>query len=135
MGQIVGLDTAIFIYLLEDKAPYADHCANILQRIQCGADQGIFANLGMIELLTGPKRTQQLEQVHEFRNYLEHFPNLTLAELNDPVIEFASDFRAYYRISTPDAVHIACSIVYGADEFITNDKALKKIKEIKVKLL
>lgn len=135
MEQTVGLDSSLFIYLLEQNPHYFKKVRALFSDIQTGKLDGLFANLGLIEIFTGPKQTEQYELLYKYRRLINDFPNLTITELNEPVIDIASDLRAHYKIATPDAVHIASAIVYGADTFITNDKALKKVKEIKVKLL
>ena len=43
--------------------------------------------------------------------------------------------RAKYSIKTPDAIQIAVGILYGANNFLTNDPVLKKVPEIKVLIL
>lgn len=135
MGQKVGLDSSLFIYLIEQNERYFEQVKSIFSDIQTDKLEGLFANLGLIEILTGPKQVQAYELVHEYRTLINDFPNLTITNLNEPVIDIASDLRAQYKIGVPDAVHIASAIVYGADTFITNDKALKKVKEIEVQLL
>ena len=135
MGQKVGLDSSLFIYLQEENQKYLTKVESILSSVQSGKIEGVFANIGLVEIFTGPKKTQQPELFHEYRILLKTFPNLQIAELNQPVIELAADLRATYGIGTPDAIHIASALVYGADTFITNDKALKKVKEIEIQLL
>lgn len=135
MGQKVGLDSSLFIYLIEQNPQYFEQVKRIFSDIQADKLEGLFANIGLIEVLTGPKQAEEYELVHEYRTLINDFPNLTITELNEPVIDIASDLRAQYNIAVPDAIHIASAIVYGADVFITNDKALKKVKEIAIQLL
>jgi len=66
---------------------------------------------------------------------ITHFPHLTIVGINEQIVELASDLRAHYSLATPDAIHIATAIDFGACTFITNDKALRKVKEISVELL
>lgn len=42
------------------------------------------------------------------------------------------DLRVNYNLKTPDAIHLATAIEHKADVFITNDKQLKKVKEIAI---
>ena len=43
--------------------------------------------------------------------------------------------KAKYHIRTPDSIQLATGIIHGAETFITNDLALKKINEIKIIVL
>lgn len=135
MGQVIAFDTNIFVYLLQRHSLYYSEARNLLRTVQSGENEGLFANIGLTELLTGYKQLNRYDEAYDYKNLLSHFPNLTITELNEPVVDFASDLRANYTIKTPDAIHLASAIVNGADIFITNDKALKKVKEIKVQLL
>ena len=48
------------------------------------------------------------------------------------VAEKAAEIRAKYGVKPPDALQVATSLVHHAEAFITNDKELKKIKEINI---
>ena len=48
------------------------------------------------------------------------------------MFDTSAKLRAQYGIKTPDAIQLAIGIENNGSLFITNDKALKKIKEIKV---
>jgi len=60
---------------------------------------------------------------------------LTTLMIERDVAIKAAELRAKYRIRTPDAIQIATSIIGNAGAFITNDIALKKVKEIVVLIL
>lgn len=135
MGKTIAIDSSLFIYLLENHEIYADRCDAILKKVVRGEVDGLLASLGLAEIMTGPKKIGHMEEAYKIRDYILNFPNLSLVHTNLPIIDLASDLRAYYHLNTPDAIHLASAIVYGADVFITNDKALKKVKEIAIQLL
>ncbi|OGG72524.1 hypothetical protein A3A38_04160 [Candidatus Kaiserbacteria bacterium RIFCSPLOWO2_01_FULL_53_17] len=132
---LVGLDTSLFIYLLEDHPSYAPKAARIFDALRKGKHVGLFSALGMIEILTGPKKQGRDDLAAQYEHHLRHFPNLSIVGLNERIVWIASDLRAKYGIKTPDAIHLATSIDAGARTFITNDKSLRKVKEIRVVLL
>jgi predicted nucleic acid-binding protein len=135
MEKIIGIDTSLFIYLFEENHEYLAQSSKIFRAIESGKYKGIFSVIGMIEILTGPKKKQQAGIAAEYEYRLRNFPNLSIIGINERIVWLSSDLRAKYGITTPDAIHIATAIDSGAKKFITNDKALKKIKEIKVEIL
>lgn len=59
---------------------------------------------------------------------------LEVVELDAAVIDIATELRANHPgvIRTPDAIQLACAIASRADQFVTGDKKLAAIQEIKV---
>jgi len=135
MGHIIGLDTCVFIYVLEANPEYARRAENILSALERGSASAVFASIGLIEILTGPKKKNRYDLASQYRAIIARFPHLDVMGLTEPIIELASGMRARYGIPTPDAIHLATAIDFGAETFITNDKRLKKVKEINVSLL
>ncbi len=131
--QIIGIDTAIFAYVFNNHPMFGRKALEIIKSIENGERLGIFSGIGMVELLTGPKKAKRFNHVIAYKEKIKSYPNLILGNLNDHIIEIASDLRAKYGLRTPDAIHIATAIDAGAKEFYTNDRNLKKVKEIKVK--
>ena len=40
-------------------------------------------------------------------------------------VELMSDLRAQYGLRTPDAIHLATTLLHGGQAFITNDACLR----------
>lgn len=132
MGQKIGLDTVVVIYLLEEHPQYFSYAENLFKNIEKGHIEAVFSVVGLIELQTGVKRRNRYDLAFSYRTLLGTFPNFSIIGINEQIVEIASELRAKYDISTPDAIHIATAIDFGADTFITNDKTLQKVKEIAV---
>ena len=135
MAEVIGLDTPLFIYLLEDHPRYARRASRILELVRSGKATGVFSAIGMIEILTGPKKRGRGDLAAQYEHHLRNFPNLSVVGLNERIVWIASDLRAKYGITTPDSIHIATAIDFGAGKFVTNDRPLAKVKEMRVVLL
>ncbi|MEW6610074.1 MAG: type II toxin-antitoxin system VapC family toxin [Patescibacteria group bacterium] len=135
MGKMIGIDSSVLIYLWEKNPEFLTSARRILQTIERGDYCGVFSIIGIIEIFTGVKSQNRYDLVPIYRNLIKNFPNLIVAGITERVVDISSDLRAMYKLRTPDAIHIATAIDFGADEFITNDDALRKIKEIKITLL
>lgn len=135
MGQVVGIDSSLFMYVWNRHPEFLEAAKKILTEVQDGREWGVLAEIGIIELLTGPKKHGRYAEAKEYKEKILNFPNLFIKNLNNNIVELASDLRAKYNLRTPDAIHIATAIDAGATVFYTNDKALKKVKEIKIQTL
>jgi predicted nucleic acid-binding protein len=76
------------------------------------------------------------ELAEKFKTYLKNGPNLTLLPIGETIGETAGALRGKYPyLKTVDAVQIAAALDAGAEAFLTNDKKLSKIMEVKILVL
>ena len=133
--SVIGLDTSIFIYHLEDHPRYSPLTEIIFNALEKGINKGVASYLTLMEILVKPK-TEGLPQVaRDYEYYLTTFPNLTFYEMGLNVARKASDLRSVDRIKTPDAIQLATAITHGATVFLTNDKTLERVKGVNVFIL
>jgi len=135
MGRPIAIDSSIFIYLLEGNPEYLSLARNLFLQVQSGEFVAVLSVIGLVEILTGPKKRGRYDIAKEYKDLIIHFPNLTVMGISDNIVELSSNLRAKYNLATPDAVHIASAVDFGAEKFITNDSGLARVKEIKVELL
>ena len=60
---------------------------------------------------------------------------LSIDNISIPVAEIAAELRAQHNIRTPDALQLATAMDSGCEAFLTNDRSLKRVKDIDVLLL
>ena len=132
---VIGLDSSLFIYHLEDHRRYAPLTETIFSALEKGANKGVTSYLTLMEILVKPKAEGHLQVARDYEYYLTTFPNLTFYEMGLEVVRKASDLRSTERIKAPDAIQIATAILYGATAFFTNDKIFERIKGIDVCIL
>ena len=132
---IIGLDSSIFIYHLEDHLRYAPLTEPIFTALENGINKGITSYLTLMEILTKPKAEGLFQVARDYEYYLTTFPNLTFYEMGLEEARKASDLRASERIKAPDAIQVATAILHGATAFLTNDKFFERIKGIDVLIL
>lgn len=135
MGRPVGIDSMLFVYYFEGTPKLVDYSEKVLAKIKEGHQEGVMSLIGIIEIITGPKRLKNFALAQRYKNLIATFPHLTIVNLNDNIVELASDLRGKYGIATPDAIHIATAIDARAAKFVTNDRDLKRVKEIRVGML
>ncbi|MBA4349269.1 MAG: PIN domain nuclease [Thermodesulfovibrio sp.] len=134
-GQIIGIDTMVFIYHLEDHPDFSHITEKLFVDIEKGKYNAVTSFVTLLEILVKPKMEGITRVISDYRDLLLTFPNLKFCPLDLKVSDMASTLRAKYSIKTPDAIQIATAILEGAAVFVTNDGQLKKAKEINIVLL
>ncbi len=133
--RLYGVDAMLFVYHFEDNPEFGPRAAEIFQGAEDGLHQLVTSVLSLMEVLVIPKRHGMTALAQRYREIFESFPNLKVLPIDEAIIEIAADLRARYSLRTPDALHIATAIHGGADEFLSNDKALQRVTEIPVRLI
>jgi len=132
---VVGLDTSIFIYHLEDHPRYAPATEIIFHALEEGRNRGITSFLTLMEILVKPKIEGLLEVARDYEYYLTTFPNLTLFPFELEITRKASDLRAVSRFKAPDAIQLATALHHGATGFLTNDRMFEKVSVLEIAIL
>lgn len=130
--QLIGIETAPFIYFVEQHPTYIDRVRTIFRQVNNGTPQAITSVITLTEVLVMPIQTGHTQYQQEYRDMLLNTANITTQPVSAPIAERAAHLRARYRLRTPDALHIATALVAGCDAFLTNDLALKRVTEIQV---
>ena len=133
-GQVVCFDTAPLIYFIEEHSVYLPILKNIFGEVSKNEIHGIASHLALIEVLVKPLQAGAYDIAARYRDILL-CGALKMCPLEEKIAEKAARIKAVYGIKTPDAIHVATAICGNADIFITNDKRLRAVKEIKVLML
>ena len=134
-GLRVCIDTAPIIYFIEKNPRYLNVVRPVFAEIDAGRIEAITSTITLLEVLVQPIKANNRSLAEQYREVLLYSEGLTTFEILHEVSEMSSELRAKYSIKTPDAIQVAVSILYGANKFITNDSALKKVSDIDVLVL
>lgn len=126
------LDTAPFIYFVEKHSTYLDRCREIFQRINAGEIIGVSSVITLTEVLPVPIRDGDNQIEKAYRNILLNSRNFSLIVIGNSVAERAARLRARYRLRTSDALQIASALIAGCDAFLTNDRGLVRVTDLKI---
>jgi predicted nucleic acid-binding protein len=129
-AKIIGLDTSIFIYFLENNERYGELSRITINGIEKGKWEGVTSTITLMEITVRPWQLGRESAAREYEAILVHFPNLSIVDVDRKVARAAAQLRAKYNISPPDALQVAASLSYGAKAFFTNDKRLSKLDEV-----
>ena len=129
-AKVIGLDTPIFIYFLENNARYGPLAQLTINGIEKGKWQGVTSTITLMEITVRPWQLGRESAAREYEAILVHFPNLSVVDVDRNVARAAAQLRAKYNVSPPDALQVAASLSYGAKAFLTNDKRLSRLQEL-----
>jgi predicted nucleic acid-binding protein len=138
LGEIktIFLDTAPVIYFIEAHHQFGPLVKQVVELMNENRIQAFTSVLTLSEVLPKPVETGNDELVEKFKTYLKSGPNLTLLPIGEAIGETAGVLRGKYPyLKTVDAIQIAAALDADADVFLTNDKKLSGIKEIKILVL
>ena len=129
-AKVIGLDTPIFIYFLENNERYGPLAQLTINGIEKGKWQGVTSTITLMEITVRPWQLGRESVAREYEAVLVHFPNLSVVDVDRNVARAAAQLRAKYNVSPPDALQVAASLSYGAKAFLTNDKRLSRLQEL-----
>jgi predicted nucleic acid-binding protein len=129
-AKVIGLDTPIFIYFLENNEQYGELARITINGIEKGKWEGVTSTITLMEITVRPWQLGRESAAREYEAVLVHFPNLSIVDVDRKVARAAAQLRAKYNVPPPDALQVAASLSSGAKAFLTNDKRLAKLQEL-----
>jgi len=133
--KVIALDTAPFIYYIEEVAPYADLLDPVFNLMERQALRAVTSAVTIAEILTKPFTNKNSALADEIKFALKSFASLSIASIDEKLAEGAALIRARYTIRLPDALQVAAAVQGQATLFLTNDKRTKKVDAVEVLVL
>lgn len=128
----VGLDTAVFIYFIEEHSEYLPVVEPVFAGIDGGRWEGVTSTVTLLETLVVPYRAGNVQLAAQYEALLERGRGLRLVDLDRPLLRAAAHLRARYGVRTPDALQIAAALAGGCTAFVTNDRRLPEIPGLRI---
>ncbi len=133
--QRLYVDTAPFIYYTERREGYVETMHTIFLAVAQGQIHVDTSVITLVETLMKPLQNHDLPLAERYRQMFYRTQHVTLLPLSASVAERAADLRARYNLRTPDALHVATALDAGCDAFLTNDRGIKRVTDIRVLVL
>jgi len=127
------LDACGIIYLIESQQEQGRKTRLLINQAIQAETQLAVSRLSFLECRVLPLKSKNSALLDCYDRFFR-LPGLEVIELDATVIDIATELRANYpnSLRTPDAIQLACAITSGADQFLTGDKKLTAIQEVKV---
>ena len=128
----VALDTAVFIYFVEENSRFLPLVEPVFEAIDREALPAITSALTLLETLVVPLRANDRALAGRYQALLTRSRGLRMIDLDSSLMRTAAEIRAMTRASTPDALQLAGALRGGAVTFLTNDRRLPEIPSLEI---
>lgn len=123
----VGLDTAAFIYWMEEHRVFLPAMEPIFRAIAEGRLEGVTSGVTLLETLVVPLRAGDRDLADRYETCLTRARGIRLVDLDRPLLRAAAELRATLRVKTPDALQLAAALRFRCTTFVTNDRRLPAV--------
>jgi predicted nucleic acid-binding protein len=128
-----ALDTALFIYYIEENAVFLPLVAPIFEDVAAGRREVVSSSLTLLEVLVVPYRAGNLVLAERYEACLSRSRGVRLVDVDRSQLRTAAQLRALRpSVRTPDALQLAAALSAGCSAFVTNDRDLPAVPGLKV---
>lgn len=131
----VFVDTSPLIYLVEGSTAHRNK-VNHQFRAWIEDDAYIVTSvISFMELLVHPKRSSDSRLENKYRNMLKSILSAPYLNVDEQAACLAAEFRSSYGFRALDSLQLAVASISGCGVFYTNDKELRRMRNIEVILV
>ena len=128
----VAVDTAIFIYFIEEQPKYVPVILPLLEQADQGRRTLITSALTLLEVLVVPYRKLDVRLARRYETLLTRSRGVRLVDVTHEQLRVAAQLRAVTGVKTPDALQLAGALTNGCKTFLTNDRDLPQLPDLRV---
>lgn len=128
----VALDTAIFIYFIEEDSRFLPLLRPVFERIDSGRLLAVTSALTLLEVLVVPYRAGNLALAERYEALLTRSRGLRLFDMDGPLLKSAAQLRAAFKLKPPDALQLSAALRANCRKFLTNDRRIPAIPNLTV---
>ena len=125
------LDAAPVIYAVEQVAPFFPV---VDARLSTSGTVRVASDLTRMECRVKPVREGNANLLKDYDDFFA-YAVVEIVALSREVMDRATEIRARYGFTTPDAVHLAAAVVTSCDVFLTNDHRLDRFPDISIEVV
>jgi predicted nucleic acid-binding protein len=126
----IFIDTAPVIYFVERHPQFVNVVDPIFARLETDIT-AVVSPITLSECLVGAIRSGLADLEQAFVDVLLS-NEVVFVDINAAIARDAARIRLLYNLQLPDALQIAIALASKCDAFLTNDKDLKRVTELKI---
>ncbi|HUF74533.1 MAG TPA: PIN domain-containing protein [Gammaproteobacteria bacterium] len=123
----VGVDTALFIYFIEEEPRYLPVIEPLFKAADEGSRELVTSALTLLEVLVVPYRAGDLALAERYEALLTRSRGIRIIGLSMEQLRAAAQLRAVTGAKTPDALQLVAALLAGCATFLTNDRRIPSI--------
>ena len=132
----IFIDTAPIIYYIEAHPRFGPLAKEVIDACQYRVLIAYSSVIILTEVLPKPVQEGREDLADRFAEFLIRGKNFNLIAISTDIAEKAGRLRGKYPfLKAMDAIQLAAAIHKNVDAFLTNDKSLKQVKELKILML
>lgn len=128
----VGIDTAIFIYVIEEHPKYLPLIRPLFEEADQGERGLISSTLTLLEVLVVPYRAGNRILAERYEALLTRSRGVRLVEISHDQLRAGAQLRATTGVKTPDALQLVAALSAGCATFLTNDHRLPAVPGLRI---
>jgi predicted nucleic acid-binding protein len=128
-----AVDTAIFIYLIEESPRYLRAIRPLFVQADEGGRELVTSAITLLEVLVVPYRAGDLTLAERYESLLTRARGIRLVEVDGGQLRAAAQLRALQTgLRTPDALQIAAALGGGCSTLVTNDRRFPEVPGLRI---
>jgi predicted nucleic acid-binding protein len=132
----IFFDTAPVIYYIEANLQFGQIAKEVVDVVRSGRLHAFTSVITLAEVLPKPIESGNEEMARKFEEFIRYGKNFDLIEISADIAKAAGKLRGKYSfLRALDAIQIAAALETESGAFVTNDLALKRVREIKTIVL
>lgn len=128
----VAVDTAIFIYFIEEHPKFLPLIEPLFQEVDRGHMELVTSALTLLEVLVVPYRTGDHLLAGRYESLLTCSRGVRIGDISRDLLRAAAQLRAATGVKTPDSLQLVAALAAGSTAFLTNDRDLPNIPGIRI---
>jgi predicted nucleic acid-binding protein len=128
----VGVDTAIFIYFIEERPQFLPLVEPLFREANEGRRELITSALTLLEVLVVPYRSGDHLLAGRYEALLTRSRGVRIADISRDHLRAAAQLRAATGLKTPDSLQLVAALAAGCTSFLTNDREFPTIPGIRI---
>lgn len=128
----LALDTAIFIYFMEEHPRYLPVVDPLFAAVDRGELAIVTSAITLLETLVVPLRSGNEALAKRYEALLTRSRGLLLVPLELELLRAAAHLRALTSLKAPDALQLAAALATGCTSMLTNDRRFPTVPGIRI---